>query len=275
LTVQPVIQSAISVHSDSGSRAWGSGDCSVARCVEQHQLPFQSNPTKPEAPSLQYNPTESKLSSKMQMIKVLLISFIATASATCGTQCGGCTAPCVNDPSAYCFDCGFSPCEDVSGYCWSCAGADGNCYAYDCVLCAIRPDLRPHPFPYLYDTTTPSGTRRAREPHTYHVHRRWLHLFDRSVLGRRGHRQRGPEEDQLDHRLRKGQRRAARDPHWLGHVESRRCQVSRRSSKRAVHRCRERSSCGPRTTRDVGVFRPGFSMDALPSCVVCAPCAWP
>jgi hypothetical protein len=58
-------------------------------------------------------------SSKMQMINALLISFIATASATCGTHCGGCTAPCVNDPTAACFDCGFAPCEDVSGYCWS------------------------------------------------------------------------------------------------------------------------------------------------------------
>ena len=174
------------------------------------------------------------MSSKMQMIKALLISFIATASATCGTHCGGCTAPCVNVPTASCFDCGFAPCEDVSGYCCSCGGVDGKCYAYYCAPSAMTFALIQS---HIFTTSLRHRALAALAPHTYRVHRRWLHLFDRSVLGRRGHRPRGPEEDQLDHRLRKGQRRAALDPHWLGHVESRRCQVSRRSSKRAVHRC--------------------------------------
>jgi hypothetical protein len=53
-------------------------------------------------------------------------------TSQCGTTCGGCKAPCTNNPSSTCTNCGHSPCSDTDGYCWSCAGSDNKCYPYDC-----------------------------------------------------------------------------------------------------------------------------------------------
>ena len=109
-------------------------------------------------------------SSKMHMIKaILIISFIATASARCGTTCGGCTAPCVNAPSDSCYNCGYTPCEGSDGSCWSCSGSNGYCYAYDCALCAIhlppRPSsFHPHPCPFLRHNTTQISSHRLMRP---------------------------------------------------------------------------------------------------------------
>lgn len=75
----------------------------------------------------------------MMMLKALLLTLVASASATCGTTCGGCTA---TDCSGLftCTDCGQEPCVDTDLNCWSCCGSDNHCYPYDCgTVCSTAP----------------------------------------------------------------------------------------------------------------------------------------
>jgi len=69
---------------------------------------------------------------------LLLVAFVASASAMCGTHGGGTANDCTGKYT--CTDCGATPCVDVDENCWSCCGTNNMCYPYDCgTTCSTKP----------------------------------------------------------------------------------------------------------------------------------------